>query len=525
MKLLTRLFPGWSASRERARFQAEVYRHRLSAMTELAAYEAGEKTRNTADWKTTAWSADAAILAEASATLPRARAAARNDWAAASILDGWVRNVVGTGIRTRAAAFDWRTNAPLSDFNDEADWWFARWARNRRWCDIERRKTWRGIQALVQREKIAAGQALVLLNYAPRPDMTGLVLQVIEREQLDTSRYKSEDGNREVRNGVEIDDYGAAVAYWIYTKGHPLDSFGMSSTQSVRVPAERVCDLMRQDRPRQSQGITRLAPVLTELWHKKMHKTYTLLRARFEAITGGVIESDPDVPPMTLKGLTTSNATDAVDLNGNPQLTFQPNMLWQLPPGHKLNNVAPQVPGGQYEPFHKTQTREIAAGAGLDYPLMSRDFSGNTFAGQRQGMLESEKETDPEQQDLIDLLCLPVWEAFVTYSILEGRLTAPGFFGDERQRAAYLAAEHITPAKKWIDPKNQASAAQIETREGWRSFKDVVSEGGGDWRQKIRDKAEVDAYLRAQGVTLPAPEPVAPAPQPNQEPDRVQPPA
>lgn len=497
MTWLDRLFPTWSAKREHARLRAEMSRQRRTA---LSVYEAADKSRNTADWNAKNVTADDAIMGDVATILPRARGAVRDDWAAASIVDGWVRNVVGPGINILASAIDPNTNAPLKSFNDNADWWFKRWAHNPRWCDMERRKTWRGIQALVQREKICAGQSFVVLNYVPRNDMVGLTLQVIETEQLDRNLWKTQNGAREIRDGIEIDEYGAAVAYWIYTKKHPMETFG---GESVRIPAERVLHLMRQDRPRQTHGITRLAPVLTELWHKKMHKTYTILRARFEACGGAAIESDIDAPEMTMKGLTPNTSTEAVDLNGNPQLTFQPNLLWKMPPGYRMNFVAPQTPGGQYEPFGRMQTREIAAGAGLDYPMVSRDFSGNTFAGQRQGMLESEKETDPEQQELIDNLCRPVWEAFQVYAILEQRYPAPGFDASIESRAAYLEADYIPPPKKWIDPSNQANAAAMAMDMGVWTFKDVVTEQGGDWRQKIRDAKEVDEYKRSEGVQQP----------------------
>ena len=70
-------------------------------------------------------------------------------------------------------------------------------------------------------------------------------------------------------------------------------------------------------------------------------------------------------------------------------------MLVPLAPGRTMKFHAPTTPGSQYEPFTRTQITKIAAGAGLDYPTVARDFTGMTYSGQLQGRLETWAETDP----------------------------------------------------------------------------------------------------------------------------------
>ncbi|HUX17007.1 MAG TPA: phage portal protein [Phycisphaerae bacterium] len=507
-------FPGWGSGRARARLRMELAVQRRGSLVALSTYEAAERNRNLADFDPRNKSADQAIVKDYSYLLARARAVVRDDWCAASIVDGWVRHIVGTGVWPRANAADPDTDQPYTDFNAWADWWFARWARDPRSCDVEERKSLLEILSLVAREYIVTGQSFVVLSYEPDPAMVGLKLQVVEPEQLDTTMQRNSETGNEVRRGIEVDERGRAVAYWVHTGPHPMENFGR---RAERIPAERVLHFLRQDRPRQTHGVSRLAPILLKLWHTKMYDEYTLLRARFEACGGATIETDGAQPEdlMGTVGPTDDPTLYDEDALGNQQLQFEPNLLWNLPPGSKAVFHDPKVPGGMYEPFKHRQIAEAAAGAGLDYPTVSRDFSGNTFSGQRQGMLELWAETDPEVQHLINQVVRPIWELFQTLAIAEARYAAPGFELSDVMRAAYLEALYQPPPKEWIDPANQAAAAKIEIDYRLKTRQEVIGPRGGDVRDTMRGIAEERRLAEAEGVTLPENQSEAPpvAPQ------------
>jgi len=514
-------FPSWAKRRALSRLQFEVARQRLDALREfrerervlLSTYSAAEKTRNTGDWPAKNLSADAPIVADSQTMRARARAAVRDDWAGRSLRDAHIRHVVGTGIWPKADARDPVTDLPFTEFNAWTDWWFERWARTAAWVDIERRKTLLGVQSLAIGEAMTAGESFCLVAYEQRRDMVGLVLQMFEPEQLDVSLTEAENGN-EVRNGIEIDDYSAPVAYWVYRKQHPLDSY--RAGKSERIPAERVIHLMRQDRPRQTHGVTRMASVLKKLFHLGMYDEYTLLRARFEACGGATIESDLDAVNQDIAGAYSADETSTgTDSRGTSELIFEPNMLWPLPPGKHAVFHDPKVPGGNYEPFTKQQTIEIAAGGGVDYPTLTRDFSGNTFSGQRQGMLELELETDPEQTHLIDQFLRVIWEAFVTYGVLEGRrgMDAPGFNSDPELKAAYLEALFQVPPKPWIDPANQAAALKVQLETRMTSRTREIRRGLGATRDQIFQEIADDQEAAAdKDIFLPETESQAATP-------------
>ena len=261
--------PRWAEKRAQSRLRAHVTREREEELIMLAAYEAAEKSRTYADWNTRLLSSDQAVMPDQALAISRARDAVRNHWAASSVVDGHVRHIVGIGLTPRANARHPRTNVPLDGFNRAADRIWYQWADDPNLCHTERRWTFTDLQALTVREYVTAGTSFAIQNYTPRAEHVGVHIQIIEFEQMCTWLTKNPDTGFWIRNGVEIDDFGAAVAFWVFTKGHPLE-YIQGRMAYTRIPADRVIQSMRPERVRQTQGMGRLAPVLAPMHHEKM---------------------------------------------------------------------------------------------------------------------------------------------------------------------------------------------------------------------------------------------------------------
>lgn len=473
-------FPSWAAKRASARL-------RFAA---LATFDAARKDRLANDWSAKTQSADGAMLPEMDLISNRARTAFYNDGLGRSIVKGHRRHIIGRGITVRANARDLKTDEERSETNAWMNWWFTQWARRPAFCDIERRKTFLGFQRLLVQEWKTAGQAFVILNYVPRRDMVGLLLQACEKEQLDRTKISNPETGYEIRNGIEINEYGAPVAYWFYTKHHPYDySYRAVSGESERIAADRVIDLMEQDRVRQTEGMTCLHATINNLWLKKMGVEYILHRWRLEACGGASLEVEKDADLDQLKGFLNA-AADYTDENGNLKYELGPGMMWPMPPGVKTNFQAIQAPGGQYVPFNEQTTREAAAGADSDYATVARDFTKGSYSAQLQGLNEGYMEWEPEQILVTDLFCRPVWEAFQTLAILENRFSAPGFNNSPQERAAYLEAIFRPQPKPDINPTDTAAARKMRLDYRLSTRRDICAEDQQDEREVLRQHSD-----------------------------------
>lgn len=515
-RVIAVISPGWAMKRAQARLRYEL------ATIGLSTYKAAERSRNTADWNTANKTSDQAVITDDPTMRARARAAVRDDWQGRSIVKGHIRHIVGTGIWPRANARNPSTNDTLTDFNKAANKLFLRWARNPKLVDVEKRKTFWRMQALAVREACTVGHSLIVINLVDRTDGVGLVLQMLETEQLNTTitTFRPPAGGqaRDVKGGIEVDEFGAAVAYHVFAKGrHPLEG-GVRSVECERIPAERVIHYMAAERVRQTYGESWLCAVLSDIWHCSQFEAYTRLRARFEACGGATIESEIGADPSLIMGALTGTATDSADVNANKQFNFEPNMLWPLGPGQKAVFHDPKVPGGQHVPYTVQQIKNASAGAGLDYCTVSRDYLGGTYSGQRLGLAEQNLETDPAQQELIDIMVRPIYEAFITQAVKEGHLTAPQFDTQPDWRAEYLEANFRVPAKPYLSPLDEARAMEILVKGRFASRTKLLAEHGeelDDTFHEIAEEAaladELDIYLPEGKAEPPAPANPAPA--------------
>jgi len=489
------LFPGWGQRRAHARLMMQAARVRGEM---LSSYAAAEKNRLTRDWPTTADSADSMITADMGVLNARARAEVRDGWIGKSLVNGFCRNVVGTGITPRSAARDPETNAELEAFNRTIDRLWAHWARKPRLCDVERRKSFQAVQKLAVRELITVGQSFTILSFRRR-NQPGSVVQVIETEQLDETVTKH--GGNEVRNGIEVDAWGAPVAYHVCRKAHPMDSYRPTSE---RIEAGRVCHVMEQERPRQTHGVTRLSAVLAKARTVRMYDAYETLAKKAESCIGFAIQttdaSAGTVPNYGLKGPAGETGLDA---NNNTEWAMEPLMTHRLPPGEELKLINPQRPGAVYEPFMRQQLTEIAAGADWDYANLVRDFSQGSFSSQRQGLLELWKVADDLQLLLVDLLCQPVREDFKLSCILQGLVEAPGFFEEPAMAMAYYTDDWAGPPRPWIDPAREAAAAKIAVDYLLKSRQELAGLSNRDFRELLDEAAEARDYAKTRKITLP----------------------
>lgn len=502
------LSPTWALSRARRRLRARYAVESLRAVDILSpsnyqhrygrtAHDAANRQRTSNDWPVDMYSADGALLPEARTIVARARSSKRNSWAVRSIVDAYRRHVVGSGITCRSSARDPLTGESLEEFNRDVDRKFWKWASNPKRCDIEGRKTLIEMQGLTIEEWATTGESFAVLHLNADRE---LCIQILEPEQCADDQLIDYNGPNQIRGGVEINEFGRPVAYWFYDREHPLEQ---GRGKPVRVPANRVMHFFRQERPRQTRGLTRLASILKKMRHLDMYDEYTLVRARMEACFGIGITSDNPLQDGDPFGLKVDAGNDGQDTRYNDEFAFEPGMVFRGQPGEELTFFDPKAPGNTYDPFKRSQIQDIAAGAGLDYPTVARDYSKANFASQREAHLERDRETDPIQRMLIDIWLAPIREAWITNEVLRGGIRAPEFFGLPDYDDFYFAADYQPPPKPWIDPSKQAAATKMALEMRLTTLKREANTLGVDSRDLIREAAEEKAFAAEQNVTLP----------------------
>lgn len=515
MSAFGRLFPGWAAKRATARVRTEVAGLQLSQLKLMAStYKAGGSDRGFGDFRPSTTSADSALIPDARTINARARALVRDDFAGASIVDGYARHVVGIGVTPSSNARDPETGKEtptFETFNRTIDRLFFQWAHDKTLCDIERRMTWNGLCRVVVNDLTTVGQAFgIRVLTKRRRGQVPLAIQMFETEQLNTMLTRNPDTGNEVRGGIEIDSVGAAAAYWVHLANHPVERW---SPTSARIEAERVMHVMRPRRVRQTHGESRLVSVIRDIIMLMGYKEAEAFAKKIEACMGVQIRIDPNAAAVggaggvtqINPGVNKASGDATVDANGNVVVNMKPGMTPDVSGlGRYLEMLNPQRPGAQYEPYVSVQAKQIAAGAGWDYNTMVRDYTKGTYSGNRQGKLELDSECDSIQVDqIVDGWGRPIRQHYKTVAVLMGLVEAPGFFDEPEMTLAYLEDSWQGPPKPWVSPKDQAKATESRMDYGSSSLRNQANELGGRWQDWIDQRAEEQAYAAARGVKLP----------------------
>lgn len=474
---------------------------RARARATLGAYEAADRGRKNADWRTrAAASADLDYIADAETINARARDLYRNSWLARSAVRARRRNTVRTGIIpvSTATNADGTVNESLRAAIDAA---FMTWASDRQRCDVEQKSTFWKFQRRCVSEQMLVGEHFVVWSYTPAH---GFRLQSFEPEQLNLNvQSHTEEGvTREVRGGVEVDEFGAPVAYHFWRRP-PNDHLGRLLLQPLRLPASRVLHFFDAERALQTRGVSEFAPVVSKIRNLHRFDDAEMWATLMQACIGAVITTEAGAAAVS-PGLPPAAGADTTTASGLPLFDFVPGMVAKLAPGEKVEMLAPPRPGNTYQPYVDANTRAIAAGLGHSWGDVIRQSQGN-YSAARQDLLTDQAEADIYQDDLIELVIQPIYRLFVGFWVLEGHgepygLTAEAFASDPSR---YTEAEYQTPVKPWIDPQAEANGFEKLLQLRLTTRKEIIASQGGRWGRKLREMSAERREAAAEGITFP----------------------
>jgi lambda family phage portal protein len=198
-----------------------------------------------AEWQPYLWSPDGEINSYRDRIVSRARDLAKNDGWAAGAVTRILDNAVGSNLRPIARP-DHRFLANFADnpafdhvwakeYSSAVDANWRTWAVTDlgRYCDATRNQTFGQMMRVAFRHKLIDGDSLAVMQWIPERVSRGrarycTAVQLVDPDRLSNPQMRFDSMTN--RGGVEIDRFGAAIAYHI-RKAHAGDWF--SAAESV----------------------------------------------------------------------------------------------------------------------------------------------------------------------------------------------------------------------------------------------------------------------------------------------------
>jgi lambda family phage portal protein len=433
-------------------------------------------------------------------------------------------NVIGSGLRLKSR-IDFKF---LGMTEEEADAWeqttereFSLWADSVH-CDALRTNNFYEMQQLAQLMWLQSGDAFVVLKQKdPLPYMPyGLRLHLIEADRVCTPNTLNNviadglfsvegtaaNGNM-VISGIEIDDSGAVVAYYICNR-YPQSFFitnNLAPLAWTRVEAfgpltgrPNVLQLMESERAEQRRGVPFLAPVIEPLKQLTRYTEAELMAAVVTGMFTVFVKTDAPSSSSPFGDLIPDEQQVAAD---DPTVYELGNgAINVMHPGESVEIANPGRPNTAFDGFVNSLARYIGAALEIPQELLQKSFQ-SSYSAARAALLEAWKMFKMRRTWMAQDFCQPTYDEWLSQAVSMGRIKAPRYFDDPVIRKAWCGAEWNGPAAGQLDPVKEVNAAKTRVDNGFSTREQETMEiNGGNFDRNIQQAKREQKLMKEAGL-------------------------
>jgi lambda family phage portal protein len=448
-------------------------------------FAAAKSTHLTSSWTKQSLPLDHELKSSLAALRARSRELCMNNDYAKRFVHLLKLNVVGPqGIKLQMKATDKNGNADRerSKLIEEQ---FEEWGELGI-CDVTTKFSWIELQKVAISSIGRDGEVLVRLVNSSR-NKFGFSLQLLEGDSLDETYSRNLESNKEIRLGVEVDEWGAPSAYHLKTTLITNESYNYLGKRYLRVPAEEILHIYMIERASQTRGIPWMHAAMNRLNMLGGYEESELVAARVASSKMGFFTSDAG----------TGYTGQDQDGDGNVYMEAEPGTFEQLPRGVDFKSWDPQHDTSNFEAFIKAILRGISAGLCVAYNSLTTDLKDVNYSSIRSGVLEERDTWTMIQNWLAESFCQRIYRQWLRHSILHGVIKIPF---TEMQR--YTKPHWQGRRWAWVDPENDTKANLHALKAGLKSRQQIAAESGRDLEDVFREIQSEEILAKQMGIIL-----------------------
>lgn len=405
-----------------------------------------------------------------------------------------VNNVIGAGVGMQAQVSN-RRNTLQDKVNDAIEEAWCEWARAET-CHTGGTLHFSDLERAAMGEVFTAGEVFIRKH---RSGFGGsaipLALELIEAERLaDDHEIKAPSGAR-VTMGIEHDDFGRPLAYYIHARHpHELRVNPQRDASIMRVPADQIIHLRIVDRWPQTRGEPWMHAAISRLNQLGEFEESAVIAARIGASKVGFFEN-PDGDPNAL--------ADGEEADGTPSMTVEAGEFTQLPPGYKFNSWDPNYPNENFDPFTRACLRGIAAGVGVSYETLSRDYSQSNYSSSRLALLDDRDLWRVVQQWWIRSFRQPLHVEWIRAAVMARAIPGIDLMDYGVDSRKFEKVKFKPRGWGWVDPTKEVNAYKEAERAGYTTKADIIAAtaGGMDLEDVLKARRRELDMMDEMGLT------------------------
>lgn len=366
---------------------------------------------------------------------------------------------------------------------------FRDWGR-RGVCEVTGALDWNDVQELVIKTLVRDGEVLIR-KIKGADNKYGFALQLLEPDHLDDQANFTHSNGNEVKLGIEHDQWGKAVAYWILKK-HPSMFVGLTKNYGrdyKRVIADDILHIFVKERISQTRGITFFHTAIVSLKNLEKYQDSELVASTISAQKMGFYTT----PGGERVEYEEDNAGNFINRS-------EPGQFEVLPAGYSLQTFDPQHPTTGFDSFVKSILRGVSSGFGVNYNSLSGDLEGVNFSSLRQGEIAQRDFFKVLQQWFIRHFLQDVWESWLQIILL--KKIVPISIADYD---SFRDPKWQTRGFDWVDPVKAVRANVEAYRSGFKTLEDILAESGKDLEETLEEHKREEELLEEYGLHFSGP--------------------
>jgi len=477
------------------------------------------------DWNPSLKSADAGLLPNLQMGNARADDLVKNHGFANGAVQMHVDNVVGSLFRLSYKP-NWRvlgiTEADARDLATDVESAFKEHAEDPVGCyiDAERKRTFTMLIREVVATHVNLGEAMASAEWIRRPGtIFKTAIKMVSPKRVCNPHGVSD--SQFLRGGVEQDRHSSATAYHVITPryGYGENLNGYNYGEWKRVPRETRWgrqQFLHQFEPRedgQTRGANQFLAVMEQLFMIDKLQVTKLQNAIINAMYAAVIESELDsetAHQMILgAGANAGNGNNNQALNGLTEMMAFSGQYHQganvkmngakiphLFPGESLNLKTPGNADNGFADLEASILRYTAAGMGVSYEQLARDYSKVNYSSARASMMESWRYFMGRRKVIASGFASKVFTLWLEEAVNRNIITLPknAKYNFYERKAAWCNAEWIGSGRTAIDGLKEVKEAVLRIESGLSTYEKELATMGEDYQetfsQQIRETEE-----------------------------------
>ena len=458
-------------------------------------FAAAKINRLTMDFLAGNTSADQDLFNDNKRLRARARSLSINNPFAAKFLQMVKQNVVGEAgilVKSTVTGLNGKQTAQTDVINQRIDEEWKRWCTRGR-CTADGKFSFVDFQHMAIVNCGREGEDLTKYVFGRQFNECGFALQPLDNDQLDDTMTQVDlnGSGAEVRMGVEVDQYGKPLAYWLYNR-HPSDING-GNRERKRVPADFINHCAIWQRPGQTRGYSWLAPSMLGLNQYGRYSEAVIVAARASAAKFLVIQQksaeggDYTGDDEDAEGeATNKDGTQLMDANAGEALVLDLDQ--------EANFIDPRFPTNTHKDFTQTMLREVASGLLCMYPSLANDLEGVNFSSIRAGLIDERDMWRILQQWFAGSKIIPIRLAWLKVALLT---TLSDITLTPKQMEQFTVRGR---GWEWVDPMKDAQAIILKLGEGLTTYEIECGKLGYDWQELALQRKKEQEFFQANGI-------------------------